>query len=117
MEIEVKMAVTVGTTAWEGHKEMFLILTWVLAPQVYTNVKSYSTKYLKFIHFTVYEVRSQNVIDIKKENENLECKWRTEQNKDVLHLEGRYFVQILTMSLILKWNAKLLTLSDTQQYQ
>lgn len=32
MEIEVKMAVTVGTTAWEGHKEMFLILTWVLAP-------------------------------------------------------------------------------------
>lgn len=32
MEIEVKMAVTVGTTAWEGHKEMFLILIWVLAP-------------------------------------------------------------------------------------
>lgn len=32
MEIEGKMAVTVGTTAWEGHKETFLTLLWGLAP-------------------------------------------------------------------------------------
>lgn len=34
MKVEIKMVVTLGTTDWEGHKEMSPILIQVLATQV-----------------------------------------------------------------------------------
>lgn len=56
-----------------------------LAPRGYAYTKAYSTECLKCICLIVYEVRPQNAIDRKKENGTLECKWRTEKNKNVSH--------------------------------
>lgn len=36
MEVAAKIVVTLGTTNWEGHKEMFHILFWVLLTQAST---------------------------------------------------------------------------------
>lgn len=67
-------------------------------------------KYSKFIYFTTYKIRPQNVI-------NMQNSMRT-WNKIRMHLTGRrYFVQTQIMSPALNWNTELPNLFDTTWYQ